>query len=109
MRELINQLTHEYDLVVLDGPPVLGLADAPILSAIAESTVFVIEASRSRRGSLKGALRRLRSAHSHVIGCVLTKFDAKKAGAEYSNYDYYTYGEELSPTRSDKPERRARS
>lgn len=92
MRELVNQLQQEFDVVVLDGPPVLGLADAPILSALADATLFVVESNRSHRGGAKAAIRRLRGAHSHILGCVLTKFDVRQAGTQYYAYEYYYYG-----------------
>jgi capsular exopolysaccharide synthesis family protein len=104
MREILSQLEQEYDVVVLDGPPVLGLADAPILSALADATVFVVEANRSHRGGAKGAIRRLRSARSRLLGCVLTKFDLKKAGNQHYSYEYYEYGPE-APT-AGKPSKR---
>lgn len=93
MRELLDELQREFDVVVLDGPPVLGLADAPILSGIVDATIFVVESSRGHRGATKSAVRRLQSAHSRVIGAVLTKFDARKSGSgQYYGYDYYYYG-----------------
>ncbi|MFA6117507.1 MAG: polysaccharide biosynthesis tyrosine autokinase [Sphingomonas sp.] len=93
MRELLEKLGEEFDVVVLDGPPVLGLADAPILSALVEGTIFVVESSRGHRGATKAAVRRLQSAHSHLLGGVLTKFDPRKAGNnQYYGYDYYYYG-----------------
>jgi len=56
--------------------------------------IFVVEADRSRRGSLKAALRRLRAMRPILLGAVLTKFDPLKAGnrySEYYGYDYYQY------------------
>ncbi|MEI9851648.1 MAG: polysaccharide biosynthesis tyrosine autokinase [Sphingomonas sp.] len=109
MRELLNQLHQEYDIVVLDGPPVLGLADAPILSALAEATLFVVEAGRSRRGGAKAAIRRLRSAHGRLVGSVLTKFDSKRAGTQYYGNEYYYYGSEAPGEAPTKERRGARS
>lgn len=93
MRELLDHLTQQFDVVVLDGPPVLGLADAPILAAAAEGTIFVVESNRGHRGSTKTAVRRLQSAHSRLLGGVLTKFDPKQSGnSQYYGYEYYYYG-----------------
>ena len=81
-----------FDLVVIDGPPVLGLADAPILSNAAEATIFVVGAGLARKTSVRGALRRLEISKSPIIGSVLTKFDAKNAGYGYGyGYGYGTY------------------
>ena len=97
----LDALDERYDLLVLDSPPVLGLADAIILSALpGVSTLFAIEAGRSHRGAAKGAIRRLQDGGSQIIGAILTQFDfeaARRRGfaggdsfAQY--YGYYEYG-----------------
>lgn len=94
MEELIEELTGRYDVVVFDCPPILGLADAPLMSALVDGVVFVIESERARRGSLKASLRRLRTMRPMLLGAVLTMFDPSKAGhrySEYYGYEYYTY------------------
>ena len=84
-----------FDLIVLDGPPVMGLADAQLLSSSAAATVFVVGAGQARTGVIRGALKRLQLARGVLVGAVLTKFDAKQAGYGYGygygGYDY-TYG-----------------
>jgi len=94
MEELLQEAARAYQVVIIDSPPILGLADAPTLSALADGVVFVVEADRSRRGALKMALRRLRAMQPVLLGAVLTKFDPLKAGnrySEYYGYDYYQY------------------
>lgn len=91
---LLEQLSSRYDCVVIDSPPVLGLADAPVMSALADGVIFVVEASRSRSGMLKTAVRRLRAMNPVILGAVLTKFDPTAASnkySEYYGYDYYRY------------------
>jgi polysaccharide biosynthesis transport protein len=77
-----------FDLIVLDGPPVMGLADAPLLSSVAAGTVFIVGAGQARKGYVQGALRRLDMARGPVVGAVLTKYDHKQAGYGYG----YGYG-----------------
>ena len=94
MAQLLEDAGGRYAAVILDSPPVLGLADAPMLAAIADGTVFVVEAERGRSGSLKAALRRLRAMDPVLLGAVLVKFDPAKLGNRYSayyGYDYYAY------------------
>src|SRR5690606_26911307 len=51
---------HEvFDLIVLDGPPVMGIADAAILSSTGAATVFVVGAGQTRTGMIRMALKRL--------------------------------------------------
>jgi Mrp family chromosome partitioning ATPase len=90
---IISLSLEVFDLVIIDGPPVLGIADAPLLSNAAEATVFVIGAGIARVGSVRGALKRLNIAKSPLIGSVVTRFDAKRAGYGYGQYAYgYGYG-----------------
>lgn len=94
-----------FDLIVVDAPPIMGLADAPLMSNATEATVFVIGAGEARSGQVKGALKRLQLGRAPVIGTVLTKFDSKAAGYGYGyGYGYgaqdYTYGgDSLAPDR----------
>lgn len=95
LEQLLQEAARKFDVVIIDSPPILGLADSPTMAALADGVVFVVEADRSRRGSLKTALRRLRSVRPILLGAVLTKFDPLKAGnrySEYYGYEYYQYG-----------------
>jgi len=87
--ELLRELEATYDLVIFDAPPVMGLADAPLLASRAGGVVFVVEANRSHFGSAKTALRRLLAANARLLGVVLTKYNAKTTGyGEYYGYGY---------------------
>lgn len=90
MLDLLDTLHSDFDVVVVDGPPVLALADATQLAAAAQATVFVAEASGSHFGQARNAVSRLLRANANVIGCAMTKYDAKKAGYGQS-YNYYRY------------------
>lgn len=94
MAGVLEELAENFDAVVIDSPPVLGLADAPALAALADGTIFVIEAERAHSGQLKTALKRLRVVNPVLLGAVLTKFDPNRAEnryASYYGYDYYRY------------------
>ncbi len=89
---LISRLLERFDHVIIDSPPVLGLADAPLIAGNVEGVVFAIEAQGLRTSQAKTALNRLAGVNAKVFGGVLTKFDAKKARYGYA-YDYgYGYG-----------------
>jgi capsular exopolysaccharide synthesis family protein len=99
VQEVFAHLSASYDLVIVDGPPVLGLADAPRLASLTEGTIFVVEANAAHRGQAKAALRRLRDINARLIGVILTKFDAKKVGyGEDYGYSYsYSYRDNDEP------------
>ena len=92
--EFFDHYREVYNLIVVDCPPIIGLADAPLLSRVADGVVFVVESNRAHFGQAKTALRRLRDADANLLGVVLTKFRALDAGYNYNyQYSYYTYGE----------------
>jgi capsular exopolysaccharide synthesis family protein len=93
MLSLITVASEKFDLLILDGPPVMGLADAPILANLAQATLLVVQAGTTRVAVVKNALKRLNAARGHVVGGVLTHFQAQQAGGYgYGGYDYYSYG-----------------
>jgi capsular exopolysaccharide synthesis family protein len=93
IRKIIAEGRERFDLVVIDGPPTLGLADAPMLGAAAENVVFVIESGKTRtRGAIE-ALNRLEATGTHILGAMLTKASEAGASYGYGNYGYgYGYG-----------------
>jgi len=90
--DLLEEAARNFAVVVIDSPPILGLADAPAMSALVDGVVFVIESERGHRGALKASLRRLRAMRPILLGAVLTKFDPNKSGNRYSDYYGHDYG-----------------
>ncbi|MDE2445261.1 MAG: polysaccharide biosynthesis tyrosine autokinase [Alphaproteobacteria bacterium] len=96
---------ESFDIVVIDGPPVMGLADAPLLASMTRATLLVIAANETRRNTVKVAFKRLQFARANLIGSLLSKFDAKISGYGYgygaSDYDYHSYGTQAQLPRQD--------
>jgi len=95
--KLISLLTvaaESYDQVIIDGPPVLGIADAPILANAAAGTLLVVEAGKTRIQTAQIAVKRLLVARARIIGVVLSKYTAQTHGYGYGYGDYgsYAYG-----------------
>lgn len=91
IRKIIGEAKEGFDLVVIDGPPTLGLADAPLLAAAAGSALFVIEAGRTRTRAAVEALNRLEATGTRIVGATLTKSEESSTG--YGRYGYgYGYG-----------------
>lgn len=93
MVSLLNLAAEKFDQVIVDGPPVLGLADAPLLGSITDATVLVVESGSTRRDFARSAVKRLNHTRSRLIGGILTKMDARGHGyGYYHNEYYYAYG-----------------
>jgi len=86
MLSLLSTASEKVDAVIIDSPPVLGLADAPLLASIAAGTLFVVAAGHTRRGVVKAALKRLHFARARMVGALMNKCDFR------SNYGYGGYG-----------------
>lgn len=107
LTELLQEAMLAFDHVVIDGPPVMGLADAPLIGSRAAGTVLVVEAGQTGRRLVKAAIRRMRLANARMLGVLLTKFDARNSAYGYGygygyGYQYsYDYGTKPAlPTKS---------
>lgn len=83
-----------YDMVLIDSPPVLALADAQILASQVEATLFIVESGRNSLKMVQSAVSRIVANGGKMGGIVLTKYDPGKQGyGYYGDYAYeYSYG-----------------
>ncbi len=88
--ELLEYAREAYDYVIIDSPPVLGLADAPVIGAKVEATLLVVEANQLRTPAVRLTIERLTSSGTKIMGMLLTKYSAPTAG--YMDYYSYSYG-----------------
>jgi polysaccharide biosynthesis transport protein len=103
-REILTEALTRFDHIIIDSPPVLGLADAPMLASSTEGTLMVIEAGAIRRAAALNAVNRLRASEARLMGAILTKFNALKVGYGYG-YGY-GYGEDAYAYREgDEPKK----
>jgi polysaccharide biosynthesis transport protein len=85
MRVLLQELAKNFDLVILDTPPVLATADAGILASLADGVLLVVRAGQTDRVAAKRAHQQLVNVKARVVGTVLND-----PGGEVSQYgDYY--------------------
>jgi polysaccharide biosynthesis transport protein len=97
LRRLMDVLGARYDHIVFDLPPVMGLADAPLISAQVEGVLVCTAAHSTHKNMARIAIGRLRNAHAHLLGVVLSMFDVRQASYGYGyGYGYgngYKYGD----------------
>jgi polysaccharide biosynthesis transport protein len=89
---LLTVAAEKYDQVIIDGPPVLGIADAPILANAAHATLLIVHAGETRVSAAQSAVKRLSAARARLVGAVLSQYDAKASGYGYDYDSYYSYG-----------------
>jgi len=90
MQHLATRLAAEYDLVVLDSPPVLAVSEAKLLAALADQTVFIVQWGRTRREVVLDGLKEVMDAGGVVAGVLLTQVDLRK-NAQYEFPDSGRY------------------
>ncbi len=93
MRDVLEELKKEADIIVIDSPLVLGMADAVVLSSLADGALIVVETNRTSRNALNYARRLLENANARILGAVMNKVDIRGAGYGYYYYYYYYYEE----------------
>ena len=89
MRAVIDELAERFDIVLIDSPPVLPVADALILSGYADAVVLVAAAGQTRRAELRRTTEKLAQASAPVVGIVLNKAGAQGDYGYYGGYQPY--------------------
>jgi capsular exopolysaccharide synthesis family protein len=89
MDDILSALKAQYDIVVVDGPPVM-VTDATILSSKVDAVLLVIGAGRTRRSEAATAVKQLERAGARVIGAVMNRVTEKKSS--YYRMYQYDYG-----------------
>lgn len=93
MEKLIGELRDEFDIVILDAPPLLPVTDAALLAARADGALVVIRHGRTTKDQLTHALERIDAVDAKTIGVVVNLAPSRKKGGGYG-YGYgYGYGD----------------
>jgi len=87
LTELLDRLSEEYDMVVIDSPPVMPVSDSLILSQLVDTTVVVVRAGKTSYDMLDHGLKSMQHVGANVKGLVINGVSAKNGG-----YGYYGYG-----------------
>lgn len=87
MREVLQLLSQQYDMVLIDSPPVFPITDSAILAPAVDGVVLVVRGHRTARQVTTEALERLHFMKANVVGCVLNGVDP--GSGYYRSYSYY--------------------
>src|SRR5262249_29365225 len=94
MAQFLTEVREEYDIVLIDTPPVLPVTDSAIVAAQVDGVILVYQAGKVGRLVLKRAKAHLESARAKVWGVVLNDVQTEIAGYAYTHYYPHYYGEE---------------
>ena len=86
LRSILDEAEREYDLVVIDSPPLLGFAEPLEIAALADSVIIVARAGRTNRSAVASVVEQLKRVRANIIGIVLNGVRADMS----SQYYYYS-------------------
>ena len=101
--ELLRRVGEEYDLVLVDSPPMMQLADARVLGRIADGVVLVIRSGHTTPGLAQLAVRRFAEDGTRVLGTVLNSWDPKSSGGTEYTYSYQEYAQQYHSKPGNQP------
>lgn len=90
MNEVLSSLRSQVDMLILDSPPALAVADASILGSRCSGVVLVIDSGHTRTEAAKRAVDTLKHTGAKVYGVVLNKLSTRRASGYYYYYYYYS-------------------
>jgi polysaccharide biosynthesis transport protein len=88
MDTFLKEVRDYYDIILVDGPPILPVADSIVLSTKVDGVIFVYKAGKTPRNSLRLAKERIETVHANLLGVALNDLRPETTGSTYSAYIY---------------------
>jgi capsular exopolysaccharide synthesis family protein len=107
MDALLDDLRGDFDIVILDAPPLLPVTDAALLAARSDGAIVVTRHGRTTRDQLAHAVERLDAVDAKTLGVVLNLTRGKDGGDAYAYSYSYSYAPVRAHRASDDGGRRA--
>ncbi len=105
--ERLAELHENYELVLIDSPPIIAVTDAVLLGRVSDGVLMVVRCAATPRAAVKHAFSILDNAKVNVLGAVLNDVDVSRhyGGYYYYNYYYHYYYGGYYGADSDKREK----
>jgi non-specific protein-tyrosine kinase len=106
MREIMDAVLEQSDILILDTPPVLSVTDAVGLAPMVDGVLIVVRPGLTKMSALKEAVDQLRYVGAKIAGIVINGIDNRKTRYDdyYQQYQYYrTNGKPAQPKSPDRP------
>jgi len=89
MRSLLKRFREEYDLVIVDSPPIIAVTDSEVLSGMVDGTLLVVSADTTEVDLMERAAELIKRENTQFLGTVLNNFSYKSGYGSYYKYYYY--------------------
>ncbi len=100
MSALLRSLRQDFDIIIIDTPPLLPVTDAAVTSKHADGCLLVVRYGKTKRSQIQTALRSLRSVDSRILGIVFNMVPTGGADG-YDSYHGGYYADEHKPNSPD--------
>lgn len=89
MRTFLKQMREEYDLIILDSPPIIAVTDSEILTSMVDGTMLVVSSENTEIEMMERSVELIRRENTQFLGTVLNNFSYKSGYGSYYKYYYY--------------------
>jgi tyrosine-protein kinase Etk/Wzc len=89
MRSFLIKMREQYDLIILDSPPVIAVTDSEILTSMVDGTILVVSADNTEIEMMERSVELIRRENTQFLGTVLNNFSYKSGYGSYYKYYYY--------------------
>lgn len=91
LEELLQEMRNEFDVVLIDTPPMLQLADARIIAQHADAVILVVRAGRTTRDTARAACQKFRQDGTPILGTILNDWMPGSNGSGYDTKYYASH------------------
>jgi capsular exopolysaccharide synthesis family protein len=88
MHDVMDRLRKDYDVIVVDAPPLLPVTDAALLTAQSDGALLVIRHGKTTKDQVQHAAERLEAVDGRLVGAVLNMVPRRRSGDTYYGYGY---------------------
>ena len=109
LREMFDELSERFELVLVDAPPVGVIIDAAEIAKFCDGTIFAVKYNATGRRELQEAKRQIMNTGCEILGAVLNDVDLEAISSKkYYNKAYYAYynSDDYKPAGSERPKKR---
>jgi len=89
MRNFLKKLRDQFDLIIIDSPPVIAVTDSEILTSMVDGTILVVSSENTEIEMMERSVELIRRENTQFLGTVLNNFSYKSGYGSYYKYYYY--------------------
>jgi capsular exopolysaccharide synthesis family protein len=104
MKEFLTEMEKNYDIILLDSPPIIAVTDSEILASIVDGTILVVSSETTEIELMEKSIELIKKDKSKFMGTVLNNFSYKSGYGSY--YKYYYYYSNSSGNKTKKSSRK---